>query len=320
MALPTASQQQKYYLKFANGQAWGFACSESLKQWMKRFATVMRLQEVDDSLIPRLIITQIESASPGNSPALRDDFLGIRIPRSGWNMRDLKLIRLWAHKAVQDVICEMGAESSHELDIVRMCTILEPIMMQAIEAGALPLHAGLVECGGRGALLSGPSGVGKTTACMKIPPPWRAHCDDETVVLKDRSQRFVAHPFPTWSDLAWNDCKKSWGVQEYFPLAAVFFLEQSEEDAVGPVGKVEMAMRLYSASTAILQRMLVRLQIQEVRLMNSKLFDNACALAKEIPGYKLKVSRKGRFWNQMERVILRGNNGRNLGVSAFGGA
>lgn len=286
---------------------------------MKKFATVMQLTEVDDCLVPRVVITLIESARPGNSPVLHDSFSDVRIPHAGWRMRDLKLVRLWTHKALQDVICEMGKESSHELDIVRMCIILEPIFMQAIDAGALPLHAGLVEREGRGALLTGPSGVGKTTACLKILPPWRAHCDDETVVLRDRSQRFVAHPFPTWSDLAWNCCERSWSVQEYFPLAAVFFLEQGEDDIVVPLGKVEMAMRLYSASAAILQRMLVRLQFQEVRLVNRKLFDNACRVAKEIPGYKLKFSRKGQFWDHMERVIFRGNKERRLSVSAYRG-
>jgi SynChlorMet cassette protein ScmC len=168
--------------------------------------------------------------------------------------------------------------------------------------------------------MAGPSGIGKTTCCLEIPAPWRAHCDGETIVLRDKSRRFVAHPFPTWSDLAWNCCERSWGVQEYFPLAAVFFLEQGKDDAVAPVDKVEMTMRLYSASVAVLQRMLVRLQVQEVRLLNRKLFDNACRVAKEIPGYKLKFSLTGRFWNHMERVLFPGYKKRRLGSSSYGAA
>ena len=168
--------------------------------------------------------------------------------------------------------------------------------------------------------MAGPSGIGKTTCCLEIPAPWRAHCDDETIVLRDRSRRFVAHPFPTWSDLAWNCCERSWGVQEYFPLAAVFFLEQGKDDAVAPVDKVEMTMRLYSASVAVLQRMLVRLQVQEVRLLNRKLFDNACRVAKEIPGYKLKFSLTGRFWNHRERVLFPGYKKRRLGPSSSSAA
>jgi SynChlorMet cassette protein ScmC len=81
-----------------------------------------------------------------------------------------------------------------------MCIILDPIFMQVIDTGALPLHAGLVEREGRGALLAGPSGIGKSTCCAKIPAPWNAHSDDETIVLRDSIGRFVAHPFPTWSD------------------------------------------------------------------------------------------------------------------------
>jgi SynChlorMet cassette protein ScmC len=313
------SQQTTYLLEFANGQAWGFECSESLKKWIKKFAAVMRLTEVDDCQAPRVVIAPIESVRRGDSPALRDSFRDVQIPAVGWRMRDLKLIRLWTHQAVQDVICEMGTESSQELDTVRMRMVLEPIFMQAIDTGALPLHAGLVEREGRGALLAGPSGIGKTTCCLRIPAPWRAHCDDETLVLRDRSRRFVAHPFPTWSDLAWNRCERSWDVQEYFPLTAVFFLEQGEDDAVEPVGKVETAMRLYSVSVAVLQAMFVRLQAREVRLLNRKLFDNACRMAQEIPGHKLKYSRTGRFWDNMERVIFPGCNKRRPGSFAYDG-
>jgi hypothetical protein len=79
-------------------------------------------------------------------------------------MHDLKLIRLWTHQAVQDVICEMGIESSQEPDIVRMCMLLEPILMQAIDAGALPLHAGLVEREGGGALWRGRAVSGRPLA------------------------------------------------------------------------------------------------------------------------------------------------------------
>ena len=62
----------------------------------------------------------------------------------------------------------------------------------------------------------------------------------------------------------------------------------------------------YSNMTIVLLpfQMLVRLQLQEVRLINSKLFDNACRVAKGIPGYKLRFRSTGGSWNLIEKVIF----------------
>jgi hypothetical protein len=45
------------------------------------------------------------------------------------------------------------------------------------------------------------------------------------------------------------------------------------------------------------------LDYRERRTRKKKVFENACALAKEVPAFKLRMSLKGRFWEEMDRVL-----------------
>jgi hypothetical protein len=43
---------------------------------------------------------------------------------------------------------------------------------------------------------------------------------------------------------------------------------------------------------------------EEERAIKEKIFENACALAGTMPAFRLRVSLEGRFWEEMERVLV----------------
>ena len=120
------------------------------------------------------------------------------------------------------------------------------------------MHATLLEYQGQGIILAAPGGTGKSTCSRRVPPPWRACCDDEVLVVKSPDGRYLAHPFPTWSDYIWQRAENTWQVEKALPLAGIFFFKQSlEEDRVKPLGGALSALSATrSASEAMLLRRL----------------------------------------------------------------
>jgi SynChlorMet cassette protein ScmC len=83
----------------------------------------------------------------------------------------------------------------------------------------------------------------------------------------------------------------------------IFFLEQSEADAVEPLGVGRAAVLITESAAQICEKFWRNLTEEDKKKHRTKLFDNACEMAKSIPAYRLKVSLEGRFWEKMEEVI-----------------
>ena len=160
------------------------------------------------------------------------------LPREGWKFYVLKSLHLLSNRNVPDVICKIGDEDGFEMDIIRMCQSLHPIYQGVQASGGLPFHAGLVEWNSHGVLLAAPGNTEKSTCCSRLPHPWHALCDDEALIVHDEhKKRYLAHPFPTWSDYIFQRSERTWDVQRHVPLSAIFFLEQSETDEVVRIGE-----------------------------------------------------------------------------------
>jgi SynChlorMet cassette protein ScmC len=226
------------------------------------------------------------------------------LPEKGWTAHDLRSLQLWAHDEVPDVICEMGDEEDHDLDIVRMWLALAPVYSKTLEAGGLPLHAALVERDGTAVLLLAPGGTGKSTCCRRILPPWKALCDDLTLMVVDRHKHYRVHPFPTWSNYLWKLSDTTWDIQHHLPLSALFFMEQGTTDEVIPVGKGLASVLATESAEQVYQAAWRNLLPEEERSLKEQVFENACALAGRIPAFRLRVSLEGRFWEEMEKVLL----------------
>jgi hypothetical protein len=158
--------------------------------------------------------------------------------------------------------------------------------------------------GEKGILLAGRSGVGKTTASSRLPPPWRSLCDDTTLVLRDEQGQYWAHPWPTWSRLFREGAQEQWDVQAAVPLQAIFVIDQATHDQVTPACAGEAAGLLLEVSRMTSRRLWVGATPDELCAFYAQRFENLCALVRAIPVYLLDVSLNGAFWEEIARVLV----------------
>ena len=297
--------RERYLLRLGNGQGWEFVAAEGVEPWVEKLASIMELRNCEPNGYPKLVFTRKRLGIdwwPDPVSRLTRNISG-NLPDRGWEAHDLRSLQLWSHRDVPDVICEMGDEEDRDLNIIRMWLSLSPVYNRALESGGLPLHAALVERNGTGVLLAAPGGTGKSTCCRRIPPPWKALCDDLTVAVADTDRQYRVHPFPTWSDYLWKRSGPTWDVQRHLPLSALFFLEQRTTDEVIPIGQGQASVLITESASQVYQTQLRNLLPEEERRFKKKIFENACELAKAIPAFQLRVSLNGRFWEEMERIL-----------------
>ena len=298
--------RERYLLRLGNGQGWEFVAAEGVKPWVESLASIMQLRNCEPNGYPKLVFTRKRlGVDWWRDPVSRlTRNISGDLPDRGWEAHDLRSLQLWTHRDVPDVICEMGDEEDRDLDIIRMWLCLSPVYQRALESGGLPLHAALVEKNGTAVLLAAPGGTGKSTCCRRILPPWKALCDDLTLAVADTDRQYRVHPFPTWSDYLWERSGATWDVQRHLSLSAIVFLEQGTTDETIPIGKGEAAACIMESASQVCHSFWRDIALGEKRSLKEKVFDNACGLATSIPAFKLRVSLNGRFWEEMERVLL----------------
>jgi SynChlorMet cassette protein ScmC len=179
--------------------------------------------------------------------------------------------------------------------------------------GGLLLHGALAEfsaspespSGAKGIILAAPGGTGKTTASSRLPSPWRALCDDTTLVARDKQGVYWAHPWPTWSRFMNGESGETWNVSQAVPLKAIFILSQAAAERIEPVG-AGRAVTLLLESAEQASHLMGRLLDQEsLRLLRLERFNNLCSLVKTVPVYILHLSLTGAFWEEIEQVLPR---------------
>jgi SynChlorMet cassette protein ScmC len=281
-----------FSLRLGNGQGWKVLFTEKTRSLVERWASIMEMKENEPRGFPKMILVRKNEEIP--IPGL---------PREGWKIQNLERMRLWSHQRFPHVICEIGPEDHFDLDIIRIWTATYLIYQGAMETGGLPFHACLAGREGLGVLLAAPGGGGKSTCGRRLPPPWRALCDDETLIVRDSEGRYFVHPFPTWSNFFWRREDRTWNVQEYIPLSAVFFINKGKGDEVIPMGKGEAAARMYQSAQQVCLRNWRYFSAEDQRGEKEKLFANSCELAQNIPAFTLHVSLEGPFWREVEKVI-----------------
>ncbi|MBN2465610.1 SynChlorMet cassette protein ScmC [candidate division WOR-3 bacterium] len=199
-------------------------------------------------------------------------------------------------------VCWLSPLLDRGLQIIQMEKIAKLVALGSLSRGGLLLHGALAECKGAGYVLAGPSGVGKSTASDRLPLPHRSLCDDRTLVVRDSTGQYWAHPWPTWSQLQ-EGRDSSWPVENAVPLRGMFFLGQSPSLRLQPTGRTQ--------TTALIMESAFDLILAVVRLSevgdHAELWKNhlgaAKALAAAVPAYSLEMSLQGRFWKEIEKVL-----------------
>ncbi|MDZ7315017.1 MAG: SynChlorMet cassette protein ScmC [candidate division KSB1 bacterium] len=165
--------------------------------------------------------------------------------------------------------------------------------------GALVCPPGVPQVG---VILSARRGVGKTTACRRLPPDWEALADETVLVVRDAQGTFWGHPFPTLSRFANGGSGGVWQTERAVPLAAAFFLKQAPEDRLEPIGQGQAAALLTCAAEQI-SYWLTELPLDTVRILRQKRFDQLCRLAQSVPAFVLHLTLTGRFWELIEQAL-----------------
>jgi len=201
------------------------------------------------------------------------------------------------------VVCVLSPAEDGDMLATQLMRLSLVIGRHAQTRGGLLLHGGLAERDGCGVILAGPGGIGKTTASQRLPPPWRALCDDTTLVVRDEQGTYWAHPWPTWSDFMFGGPGGTWDVQHAVPLRGIFFLVQAHEDQVEPLGVGEAVCLLVESAEQASRPMSRGMEENEVRALRLHRFDNVSALAQTVPCYLLRLTLTGGFWHEIERAI-----------------
>jgi SynChlorMet cassette protein ScmC len=224
------------------------------------------------------------------------------LPREGWEGIDQRVVKIWLHSRVRDAVCEVGRIEEPILGVLGMELSLIPLYRFVTEAGGFWVHSALLEKDGKGFLLAGPSGTGKSTCCRRLPSDWQALGDDQAAVIMDRNGRYWVHPFPTWMDYYERRSRKTWDVQRSLPLSAVFLLTKGERDEVSAVGGGAAAAFLFRRARDKAFPNGVPPHSTGHKPGNKIIFENICGLTKAVPCYRLQAALEGRFWEEMEKV------------------
>jgi len=298
----------EFALKLGNGICWSFIATPDTRLWVEKFATIIGLdpddRDMSCSSIRMFFVRghwkkdECVELNPLIFSKIKTD-----LPTGGWSGVDFGALRLWTHNELPDIVCEISHASSHRVDIVKMWTALYGIYLRSFDSGGLILHGALVERNGKGVLLAGPGGAGKSTLSRRLPPDRHVLSDDQSLVVLDDQNRYLAHPVPTWSDHLWRESEQNWNIQYHVPLAAIFFIEQAASDKVVPIGQGQAAVRINDSCTEAINPVWWHMDMKEKTDIKKKIFDNASDMARAIPAYILRNSLNGCFWDEMEKVL-----------------
>jgi SynChlorMet cassette protein ScmC len=312
------------HLCLKDGKVWAFGASGPAEPWLKEFSAAMGLSGGVDDPVRRILFEGVTANHGESLDPLPEECLSA-LQAAGWRVRRLTEAVFYEHRARKTILCRMHPAASWRDRVEQMRSALIPLYSDAVLAGGLPVHGGLVELDGAGTILAGHSGAGKSTACRRLPSPWRVLGDDLCLVVRRGPGDYLAHPLPTWSEVNRDDAKGRTRTAESVPLRAVFFLEQSRADGCLPLRKGAAAVSLAASALQVLRSLRYDFRAEGSRV-NRGLYENAASIALTLPSWRLRASLTGRFWEEMERALMsaacEGSEGQGLPAapSAFPGS
>jgi SynChlorMet cassette protein ScmC len=296
-----------FTLRLDQNVSWSFEAAGKASDWLETFAEAMGLSEDAGKSRRHLLFEELPS-QPGIplGPVLGKSL--IRLPAGKWRFRELGGLSFFEHPAVKKVFCGLEAGLEWPFRVEQMRRSLLPVFADAVLAGGLPIHGALVEHKGSGIILAGRSGEGKSTACGRLPVPWRTVSDDMCLVLKSPEGGFRARPLPTWSVFRHDRAAGRVRAGAMLPLRAVFFLKQAPEDECLEMKRSAAAISLASVALQVFRSIDSEFPRAEDSDVKRGLVANAASLALAIPSYILRIGLTGCFWEKMEKVLEKGDS------------
>jgi SynChlorMet cassette protein ScmC len=294
-----------YSIRLADGRAWTLKASDQTREWVGEFAAVLGCESAGNGEGSHLRIEYIDFVPDENMhPCLRlREELTADLPPEGWWVRGLRGLMLYSHPSSEVVICGLARRTGRDAKVAQMQNALYPVYESAVNAGGLPIHAALVEFEGRGILLAGRGGAGKSTCCRRLPSPWKVHSDDMALIVLHAPGEYRVHPLPTWSIVNPGGKDRCWHLRHHVPLAALCFLEQAEDDEIIPMGGGKGTALINESATGVFSRANAFRMDTADSEFRKKRFRNSADIAEATPLFKLRVSLAGRFWELLENVL-----------------
>ena len=285
-----------YELRIDNGTRWVLQAAAGAEDWLVRFASIMGLPPNSGSADT---VTLMRAA--GTRPCPRETDL---LDHEGavWDFRRVPGAVLDHSTAGRRILCLLPPARNEGVDLESMRHVLLPLYLEALRMGGFPVHAALVERNGRGVLLAGRGGIGKSTCCRRLPLPWSVLADDLALVIRDGIGNYRAHALPTWSTLR-AGVGGAWNVRRSVLLEAIFFLEQWETDEATPAGRGEAAVACRRSAMEVFWSVGPFKLVGEEPDIATQSFENAADFSLAVPAYRLRVSLTGRFWERIEEVL-----------------
>jgi SynChlorMet cassette protein ScmC len=276
-----------YCLELSGGLGWNISASPEASGWVNEFARILSLRACRGEMYPNLIVDRRHETGASEGEIV----LGTRF------------VHFYRQAGRADISCNIGDEEGEKREFYKMWEFLLPVYEGVMLEGGLPIHAALLENNGKGILLCGLGGTGKSTCARRVPSPWRALSDDECLIVKNGEDSYMVHPLPTWSDYLLKRSAPVWDVSQSSSLSGIFFLKQADIDEAVPLGRGEASMRIYDASRQVCQYVRMIKGKDEERARNVKALDNIAGLVQKVPSYILNFSISGNFWEEIERVL-----------------
>lgn len=310
-----------YSFSLSDGQSWGIHPAEEAREWADGFARLLSLapSQADPDCMIRFERFPHGGAAGNGGLALppRGCFGG------GWRVGIFPHLEVWRHETLRESVCRLHRTDNPSRVREQMRHALMPLYESTVRRGGLPLHAALVERDGRGVLLVGRSGVGKSTACLRLPRKWTVLGDDLALAVRRLEGGFAVHPLPTWSRVGIGSDGDAWNISRGVDLSAVFFLAQAGVDEAEPAGRAAAAVILAHAAETIFNSVRTTAHAFGTLPLKGEIFTNAAAMASAVPSYSLRLSLTGRFWERIEAILEKGETGqshfsRAKGLTAHG--
>ena len=294
------SYSKGYCLRLSDGNDWWITGYGDSIRFAEEFADIIALEECSSSDLPKLIYFRRPKDATGRSIAFYNQ--NPLTSKSVWGVEDYRIIIIWYGHS--DVLCEIMNEGSNGTsNYIAMWYSLYAVYQRSMKMGGLPFHSGLAEFEGKGVLLAGSSGSGKSTCYQRLPDHWKSLCDDETLVVLTKDNVYRAHPCPTWSNYLSGHTEKKCNVQYSVPVSAFFFLEQSENNEVIPIPAHRASILIAKSSIQIFMKSEPFRHRKDRVAIQSLVFNNAVNMAKAIPAFILRVSLNGQFWKEIEKTL-----------------
>lgn len=205
--------------------------------------------------------------------------------------------------------CEVDYATNKDILALQLMEIASIMRQYAEQNMGFLIHGALTEYNGKGVILAGRGGIGKTTASERLPETWRSLCDDTTLIVRDKSGTYTAHPWPTWSRFMFGNSGGTWDVSRNLPVDGVYFLKRDKKEKSVKINRAEAICRLVQSAEEALLPITLRNEKYDSRDMRINRFNNICTFAESTPAYTLSFSKNGNFWQEIEKTRTSKTNG-----------